>query len=100
MVSGPVSGARSLAQDRLAYAPHFLLGHVTEARAGDGLHRREDSADQVGTAGADVLVGGVDERLEGDAQRLVATHVALPELLQRAARVLRARALRVEVRLL
>ena len=49
---------------------------------------------QIGPAGADVLVGRVDERLQRDAQRLVAGHVALPkQLLERIARVLAARAL-------
>src|SRR5207244_2191924 len=46
------------------------------------------------------IIGGADARLERDAQRLVARHVALPELLERITRVLRARALGVEVGLL
>src|SRR5438128_9255079 len=100
MASGPVPATRSGGQDRLADAPHFVVRHLAEAGPRDGLDGGKDSAHQVGTAGPDVLVGGVDQRLERDAERLVARHVALPELLQRVARVLRARALRVAVGLL
>src|SRR5438093_957062 len=73
MTSGPVSGAGSLAQDLLADAPHFVLGHVAEARARDGLHRREDPAHQVRTAGADVgeLVR-LEDLLDAAAGHLVA----------------------------
>src|SRR5262249_33824653 len=98
--SGSASGPGALGQDRLADALHLVVGYVPEAGPGDGLHGGKDAAYQVGTARPDVLVGGVDERLERDAQRLVAAHLALPKLLQRIARVLRARALRVEVGLL
>src|SRR5213083_1845479 len=99
MASGPVPGAGPLGQDSLADAPHFLLRNLSEAGPRDGLHGGKNSAHESGTAGPDVF-GGVDERLERDAQRLVAGHIALPELFQRVARVLRARALRVEVGLL
>src|SRR2546422_8169925 len=100
MASGPVPGAGPLGQDSLADAPHFLLRNLSEAGPRDGFYGGKNSAHEIGTAGPDVFVGGVDERLERDAQRLVAGHIALPELFQRVARILRARALRVKVGLL
>src|SRR5437773_341079 len=88
-VAGPV-GADGL--------PH--AAHLGEPGAGDQLHGGENAAHEVGAAGAHVLVGGVEERLERRPERLLARHVALPELLERVAGVAGAGALRVVVGLL
>src|SRR5688572_7807745 len=93
-VAGPVR------EDGLADAPDLVVRHVLEPGPRDGLDGREDAPHEVGPAGPHVLVGRVDERLEGDAKRVLARHVTPPELLQRVAGVLRARALRVVVRFL
>src|SRR5437870_4850268 len=49
--SDPVPGAGTLGQERLAQARHFVLRDVPEAGPRDGLHRREDPAHQIGSAG-------------------------------------------------
>src|SRR5919201_1498766 len=100
MPSASLLAARPLLEDLLAGPPHLIVRHVAEARPRDGTHGREDAAHQVGAAGADVLVCGIDEGLQGHPEGLVPAEVAPPELLQGVPRILGARALGVVVRLL
>src|SRR5437660_6040655 len=100
MTSGARRVAGPVGADRLPHAANLVLGHLGEPGAGDRLHGGEDAAHEVGAAGAHVLVGGVEERLERGPERLLARHVALPELLERVAGVAGAGALRVVVGLL
>src|SRR5213595_1871021 len=100
MTSGARRVAGPVGADGLPHAAHLVLGHLGEPGAGDQLHGGENAAHEVGAAGAHVLVGGVEERLERRPERLLARHVALPELLERVAGVAGAGALRVVVGLL
>src|SRR5438034_2221396 len=100
MTSGARRVAGPVGEDRFTDAAHLVFGHLGEAGASDHLHGGKDAAHEVGAAGAHVLVGGVEERLERDPERVVARHVALPELLERVAGVVGAGALRVVVGLL
>src|SRR5260370_26726322 len=90
----------AVVEDRLAVAPDLVLRGLREAGSRDGLHRGQDAAQQVRTAGAEVLVGRVDQGLDRDLERLVSAHVALEPLLPRFARVLATGALREIVGLL
>src|SRR5439155_47872 len=85
MTSGARRVAGPVGADGLPHAAHLVLGHLGEPGAGDQLHGGENAAHEVGAAGAHVLVGGVEERLERRPERLLARHVALPELLERVA---------------
>src|SRR6058998_1144533 len=100
MTLGPRRVAGPVGEDRLPHSARLVLGHLGEAGAGDQLHGGEDPAHEVGAAGAHVLVGGVEDRLERGPERLLARHVALPELLERVAGVVGAGPLRVVVGLL
>jgi len=95
----PVPTSSAL-EDRLAHAPDLVLGYVVEAAEADRLDGGEDAPHEIGPARPHVLVGGVDQRLEGHAQRGLPGHIPAPELLERVAGVLGPRALRVVVRLL
>src|SRR5437667_126062 len=72
MTSGPRRVAGPVGEDRLPHSARLVLGHLGEAGAGDQLHGGEDPAHEVGAAGAHVLVGGVEDRLERGPERLVA----------------------------
>src|SRR3989475_4256631 len=100
MTSGARRVAGPVGEDRLPHSARLVLGHLGEAGAGDQLHGGKDPAHEVGAAGAHVLVGGVEDRLERGPERLLARHVALPELLERVAGVVGAGPLRVVVGLL
>src|SRR5262245_11120314 len=89
-----------VSQDGLAMAADLVLRDIAEPRARDRLHRGQDAAQEVRSARAQILVRGVDERLHGDAQGLLARHVALEALLERVARVLAPGPLGEVVRLL
>src|SRR2546428_11898804 len=96
MTSGARRVAGPVGEDRLPRSARLVLGHLGEAGAGDQLHGGEDPAHEVGAAGAHVLVGGVEDRLERGPERLLARHFALPELLERVAGVVGAGPLRSE----
>src|SRR5260370_28191456 len=77
-------------EDGLAMAADLLVRRVAEARARDDLERGQDAPHEIGPARPQILVGGVDERLDGHPGGIVAGHVALEALLEGVARVLAA----------
>src|SRR4030095_15928760 len=83
----------SVAEDGLAVPADLVLRHLAEPRAGDGGHGGEDAPVEVRAAGAQVLVRGVHDGLDGHPEGLVLLQVAAEALLQRVARVLASRAL-------
>src|SRR5207245_11012806 len=78
----------AVVEDRLAVAPDLVLRGLREAASRDGRYRGQDAAQQVRTAGAEVLVGRVDQRLDRDLERIVSAHGALAPLRVRVALVL------------
>src|SRR5438445_599167 len=76
MTSGARRVAGPVGEDRFTDAAHLVFGHLGEAGASDHLHGGKDAAHEVGAAGAHVLVGGVEERLERDPERVVARPAA------------------------
>jgi hypothetical protein len=69
-------------------------------RSGDVLHGGEDAALEVGPAGAEILVGGVEQSLQRRPHRLVPAHVTAEPLLERVAGILAPGSLGEIVRLL
>ncbi len=65
--SGSSLALAPLVGDRLVGPANVGLRDLCESVAGDGLHRREDAAHEIGAARPHVLVGGVPQGLEGDA---------------------------------
>src|SRR6516165_3266599 len=80
--------------------PDVRFGHLPVAFPRDGLHRREDAVDEVGSTRPDVLLGRVEQRLGDHVDRLAPTRARTVELLQGRARVLAPRAGGVVVELL
>src|SRR5918999_5475112 len=92
MALGPAHRAGSLRDQLLEQRPYLRLGDLDESAAGDGRDRGEDVAHEIRPPRPDILVGGIEQRFDGDLHRLVARQVGTVAFLKRRTCVLTTRA--------